>query len=300
MLDVIVIGSGPAGLSAAVYAKRANRSVVVIEKEYEGTGQIAESGCVENYLGFPKIGGYELGGHFREHGIAAGVEFLEGEVIRILRSGQSWQITLENGDVLFTKTVIYAAGAKPRPLNIPGEQEFTGKGISYCAICDGSLYQKKTVAVAGGGDTALDDTLYLSSICEKVYLIHRREQFRGAERTLQKIKERDNVEILQNIQVTAVCGDKKLEQIRLSDGRLLKVSGLFIAIGSHPQTELLKGLVTLDSFGYVEAEESGVTGQAGLFVAGDVRSKRLRQVVTAVADGANAATAAIDYIQQGK
>lgn len=307
MYDSIVIGSGPAGLSAAVYAKRANVSVAVVEKEYEGTGQIAESENVNNYLGLPNSNGYELGEKFREHALSLEVPFLEKEVVQIVPLGmvkdRVYEITFDDGTKELAKTVIYAAGAYPRKANIKGEAEYAGKGVSYCAICDGAFYKNKTVAVLGGGDTALDDARYLADICEKVYLVHRREQFRGAQSTVELLKKRENVEIILKEQVTEIFGEKKIAGIRLQSGKTLEVNGVFVAYGSIPQSELVKDIVKLDEAGYVVAGEDGVTctadgtkKQPGFFVAGDVRTKKLRQVVTAVSDGANALNSAIEYL----
>lgn len=307
MYDSIVIGSGPAGLSAAVYAKRANVSVAVVEKEYEGTGQIAESENVNNYLGLPNSNGYELGEKFREHALSLEVPFLEKEVAQIVPLGmvkdRVYEITFDDGTKELTKTVIYAAGAYPRKANIKGEAEYAGKGVSYCAICDGAFYKNKTVAVLGGGDTALDDARYLADICEKVYLVHRREQFRGAQSTVELLKKRENVEFILKEQVTEIFGEKKIAGIRLQSGKTLEVNGVFVAYGSIPQSGLVKDIVKLDEAGYVVAGEDGVTctadgtkKQPGFFVAGDVRTKKLRQVVTAVSDGANALNSAIEYL----
>lgn len=307
MYDSIVIGSGPAGLSAAVYAKRANVSVAVVEKEYEGTGQIAESENVNNYLGLPNSNGYELGEKFREHALSLEVPFLEKEVVQIVPLGmvkdRVYEITFDDDTKELAKTVIYAAGAYPRKANIKGEAEYAGKGVSYCAICDGAFYKNKTVAVLGGGDTALDDARYLADICEKVYLVHRREQFRGAQSTVELLKKRENVEFILKEQVTEIFGEKKIAGIRLQSGKTLKVNGVFVAYGSIPQSGLVKDIVKLDEAGYVVAGEDGVTctadgtkKQLGFFVAGDVRTKKLRQVVTAVSDGANALNSAIGYL----
>lgn len=198
--DVGIIGSGPAGLSAAIYAKRANLSAVVIEKEYEGTGQIAESGQVDNYLGLPGISGYDLGEQFREHAVKLGVSFLEQEVTEIKKEDSAvFKIIFEDGSSVETKTVIYAAGATPRRANIPGEQEYSGKGVSYCAICDGSFYRGKKVAVLGGGDTALDDAVYLADLAEQVYVIHRRKEFRGAATTVEKLRKKKMLRLYWNI-----------------------------------------------------------------------------------------------------
>ena len=296
--DVSIIGSGPAGLSAAVYAKRANLSAVVIEKEYEGTGQIAESGQVDNYLGLPEISGYDLGEKFREHAVRLGVSFLEQEVTEIKKEEPGeFQITFSDGSVIQSKTVIYAAGASPRRANIPGEMEYAGKGVSYCAICDGSFCRGKKAAVLGGGDTALDDALYLAGLAEQVYVIHRRKEFRGAAVTAEKLRQKENVTFILEHQVKEITGSGKVTGVVLDDGTAVAVDGVFVAYGSVPQTALLKDLVELDPSGYVKAEETGETSLAGLYVAGDARTKKLRQVVTAVSDGANAATAAAEYLK---
>jgi thioredoxin reductase (NADPH) len=312
MLDTIIIGSGPAGLGAAIYAKRANLDVLVVEKEYEGTGQVAESGRVDNYLGLPGVNGYDLGETFRNHAVSFGVEFLELEVTGIHRQADgSWEVVFEDGSSRLAKTVIYAAGASHRHLNIPGEETFAGKGVSYCAICDGSFYKGKKVAVIGGGDTALDDALYLSELCETVYLVHRRDEFRGAQQTVEKIKAKSNISLKLSCVPKEIVGEKKVSGLLLadsstpsdesasSDGNLLAVDGVFVAVGTVPKTELLSGIVPLDAQGYVIAEETGCTEVPGFYVAGDARTKKLRQVITAVADGANAATEAAEYVRRG-
>lgn len=299
MLDVLIIGSGPAGLSAAIYAKRAELSVTVLEKLYLGLGQITESGKVDNYLGMPGVSGYDMGEAFRNHAVSFGVDFKEGEAAAVEKTEDGFAVTLADGEILTAKSVIYAAGAAHRHLGIPGEEEFSGRGVSYCAVCDGAFYRGKDVAVAGGGNTALDDALYLSALCGKVYLIHRREEFRGAAATLAKLKGKENVEILAPAVIKAVTGEKKVSGIVLLDGRELSVSGLFVAVGMMPQAALLSGFVELDASGYVVADETGKTSLPGFFVAGDVRTKKLRQVVTAAADGANAAVAAAEYLREG-
>lgn len=298
MLDTIIIGSGPAGLSASIYIKRANLNVLVIEKDYEGTGQVAESRKVDNYLGIPEISGYELGEKFREHALKSGVNFLEANVINIKKQKDNIiRVELENGEYVEAKTIIYATGATHRRLNVLGEEKYLGRGVSYCAICDGAFYKNKVVAVIGGGDVALDDAVYLSEIAKKVYLIHRRKEFRGAESTLNLLKEKENVEILINSEVDSILGDDKVTGILLKNKRELILDGIFSAIGMIPKTEILKELIDLDEYGYVKADETGKTNLKGFFVAGDVRKKELRQIVTAVSDGANAATSAINYIR---
>lgn len=316
MYDIIIIGSGPAGLSAAIYAKRANLNVAVAEKEYEGTGQIAESGNVNNYLGLPNINGYDLGEKFREHAVSLNVEFIEKEAVEIAAvqndecaaESAIYRVKFDDDTIEEARALIYTAGAYPRKAGVPGEDEYTGKGVSYCAICDGAFYKGKTVAVLGGGDTALDDALYLADICEKVYLVHRRDSFRGAQSTVELLKQKENVELVLNETVTEIYGEKKPTGIKLKSGRELALDGVFVAYGSVPQSELIKNLVQLDERGYVVAGEDGITYaaakkddtdrkiQPGLYVAGDVRTKTLRQVVTAVSDGANAATTAAEYL----
>lgn len=268
---------------------------MIIEKEYEGTGQIAQSICVENYPGFASITGEELGETFRQHVLSLDVLFLEDEVKTIIQK-DSWILVLASGNILEAASVIYAAGAVPLKLGIEGEETYQGRGISYCAYCDGSLYKNKDVAVVGGDDTALDDALYLSGICRKVYLIHRRAEFRGAASTAERLRRRENVEILMETNVEKAAGNRKLEEIVLDNGRKLEVSGMFIAIGSHPETEIIKSYVSRDAKGYVKAGEDGITDAPGLFAAGDIRTKKLRQVITAAADGANAAASAVDYL----
>ena len=299
MLDAIIIGSGPAGLAAAIYGKRANLNIAVVEKEYEGTGQIAESSCVDNYLGLPGINGYDLGEQFRNHAVDFGVDFIEHEVVAIEKQPGGWKLAFEDGSSKEARTVIYAAGAQPRKADVPGEDRYIGKGVSYCAICDGAFYKEKTVAVLGGGDTAVDEALYLSDLCEKVYLIHRRTEFRGAAQRVEQARKKANIEFVLGETVKEFVGGEKLTAVRLNSGTSIELNGVFVAYGSKPQTELLRGIVALDDSGYVVANEDGRTSQEGFFVAGDVRTKTLRQVVTAVSDGANAITSVAEYIKIG-
>lgn len=297
MLDVLVIGSGPAGLSAAVYAKRASLDVLVAEKVYYGTGQIAESNLVDNYLGFAGINGYDLGEKFRDHAVNLGVEFKNGDAGRFEFVNGIWKVSFQNGEVLETRTVVYAAGAIHRHLGVPGENEFSGKGVSYCATCDGAFFKDKTTAVIGGGDTALDDAIYLSDISSKVYLVHRRNEFRGSAKTVEKLKEKENVEFVLEAKPAQITGTDRVQELQLEDGRSLAVDGVFIAAGMIPVTDVVKNVVELDRNGYIVADETGKTSVDGFFAAGDVRVKALRQVVTAVSDGANAATSAEQYIK---
>lgn len=297
MLDVLIVGSGPAGLSAAVYAKRAGLNVLVAEKVYYGTGQIAESSLVDNYLGFAGINGYELGEKFREHAVSLGVEFKDGEAAHFEFDDDAWKVTFGKGEVLETKTVIYAAGAIHRHLGVPGEKEFSGKGVSYCATCDGAFFRNKVTAVIGGGDTALDDAVYLSDSSSKVYLVHRRNEFRGSAKTVEILKQKNNVEFVLEAKPAQIKGTDRVQELKLEDGRSLAVDGVFIAAGMIPVTDAVKDVVELDGNGYIVADETGKTSANGFFAAGDVRTKALRQVVTAVSDGANAATMAEQYIK---
>lgn len=290
MYDVIIIGSGPAGLSAAIYAQRAKLRAAVIEKEYMGTGQIAESSRVDNYPGLYGESGYELGERFRTHAEKSGAEFIEAEVTEIVPQDGGYLINCSGGQSFKTRAVIYAAGTYRRRLGIKGEKEFSARGISYCAVCDGAFFEGKPVAVIGGGDTALSDALYLSQMCEKVYIIHRRENFRGNETLQEKVKNTENIELILNAVLVEFVGDKLLNAVKYvqnGEEKLLSVSGSFTAIGSIPGTELVRGIVALDDNGYIKAGEDGSTSAKGIFAAGDVRTKQLRQVVTAASDGAN-------------
>lgn len=296
MTDVLIIGSGPAGMTAGIYIKRANLDVQIIEKEYEGTGQMAESSRIDNYPGFYGISGYDLGEKIREHAENLEIEFLEEEAVAFEETKKGFLVILESGKTLEAKTVIYTAGAEHRKLNVPGSDTFENKGISYCASCDGAFYKDKEAAVIGGGNSALDDALLLSDICKKVYLIHRRNEFRGNQSTLARLEKKENVEIIRNANVKEITGTKKVENILLDTGKSLDVQGVFVAVGMIPQTESLKDFVELDKSGYIKADEDGITSKAGFFAAGDVRTKKLRQIITAAADGANAADSAIHYI----
>ena len=296
MTDVLIIGSGPAGMTAGIYIKRANLDVQIIEKEYEGTGQMAESSRIDNYPGFYGISGYDLGEKIREHAENLEIEFLEEEAVAFEETKKGFLVILESGKTLEAKTVIYTAGASHRKLNVSGSEAFENKGISYCAACDGAFYKDKEAAVIGGGNSALDDALLLSDICKKVYLIHRRNEFRGNQSTLARLEKKENVEIIRNANVKEITGTKKVENILLDTGKSLDVQGVFVAVGMIPQTESLKDFVELDKSGYIKADEDGITSKAGFFAAGDVRTKKLRQIITAAADGANAADSAIHYI----
>lgn len=299
MYDTVIIGSGPAGLSAAVYAKREQLKSVVVEKEYMGTGQIAESERVDNYLGLYGESGFDLGEKFRGHAVSLGVEFCEGEVVKITPENNAYKVIFSDSRVIDTKTIIYAAGANPRKLGIEGEAEFTGRGVSYCAVCDGAFYKGKTAAVVGGGDTALQDAVLLSKTAKTVYLIHRRDEFRANKALQEKVLNTHNIKPVLGAVPVRIIGDKKVASIELlhnDAAEIIDVDGVFVAAGTIPNSQLLKGIAELDKNNYVVADENGITSADGIFAAGDVRTKQLRQVVTAVSDGANCVESVEKYI----
>lgn len=301
--DLIIVGSGPAGLSAAVYGKRAGLDLLVIEKNYMSGGQVLNTYEVDNYLGLPGMNGFDMGMQFREHADKLGVEHVEGDVINI-EDGKAKKVITTQGEYE-AYAVILAMGADHARLNVPGEDVFAGKGVSYCATCDGAFYRGKTVAVVGGGNVALEDAVYLARFCEKVYLIHRRDAFRG-ERILQKqVEALNNIEILYSHTVQEICGDEQvthliLEDVKTKEKRELPVNGIFIAVGIVPGTAWVPEFVAKDEKGYIVAEEDGETSAKGIYAAGDIRTKALRQIITAVSDGANAAVHAGAYINQVK
>ncbi|SFU65604.1 thioredoxin-disulfide reductase [Butyrivibrio sp. M55] len=306
MFDLIIIGSGPAGLSAAVYAKRAGLNMLIIEKNPVSGGQIIDTYEVDNYLGIPGVNGFDLAMKFREHADKLGAEFVDGIVTGIEKSS-----TDEKGKTIFkvntenesyeTRTVLIAAGAHHSKLGIPGEEEYIGKGVSYCATCDGAFYKGKVAAVNGGGDVAVEDAIFLARFCEKVYLIHRRDELRAAKILQDELFGLPNVEVIWDSVVQEIQGEGKVTNLRVKNIKENKVSdlnvdGIFVAIGIHPSTEIFADIVECDENGYVIAGEDCATNVPGIFAAGDCRKKRLRQIVTSVADGANAVTAAQDYL----
>lgn len=292
MYDVIIIGGGPAGLAAAVYASRACLNTLVIEKQPMGGGQILNTYEVDNYPGISGVSGFELGQKFMEHAEKLGIKPVTESVKELVCQGDTKKVITDKQEYE-AKTLILATGAGHRKLNVPGEEEFTGMGVSYCATCDGAFFRGKTVAVVGGGDVALEDALFLARGCEKVYLIHRRDEFRGAKILQQKVKETANIEPVLDSVVEEIKGEGQVQKIVLLNKKTkeqteLPVSGVFIAVGIVPDSQLLEGQVTLDEGGYVVAGESCRTDTEGIYAAGDVRTKALRQVITAAADGANA------------
>lgn len=300
--DLIIIGSGPAGMSAAIYAQRAMLDFIMIEKEYMPGGQVVQTYEVDNYPGIPKTNGMDLGMKFSEHAKELGVESITGEVKEIKTEDRIKEVILKNGDSLKTKTIILATGAVHQTLGVPGEEKLKGMGVSYCATCDGAFFRNKVTAVVGGGNVALEDALFLSRMCKKVYLIHRRDELRGAKILQDEVKKDGKIEILWNTIVTKIDGEEVVERIHIQDvdnhvDNILDVDGIFIAVGTKPATELLKEKLSTDEKGYILAGEDGVTNLPGIFVAGDGRSKNLRQVVTAVSDGANCVYSVERYLQ---
>lgn len=297
MYDCIIIGGGPAGLSAAIYARRAQLDTLVIEKDYGGLGVIAVTEQVNNYPGMPEVSGYDLGEAFHAHAESLGAQFREAQITGISRTPEGF--TLHAGDsTIDGKCVIWAAGASHRRLHVPGEELL---GVSFCAVCDGAFYQGKTVAVIGGGDTALEDALYLSRIAQKVYLIHRRGEFRANQTVQQQLSAASNIELVLHAECTKILGDKRVNGLRLLQNgteREIALDGVFPAIGSVPNTDILQGFAELDAAGYLCAGEDGVTSVPGFFAAGDVRTKKLRQVVTAAADGACCIQSAEGWLRQ--
>ena len=302
MYDLVIIGSGPAGLSAAVYAKRACLSVLVIEKEAFAGGQMVYTEEVDNYLGLNAKSGFELAESFKQHALDLDVSFAEGAVEKIVPKDGKWSLHMESGEDIETKTVLLATGATHRKLGVPGEENFAGVGVSYCATCDGAFFQGKSVAVVGGGDVALEDALYLANICEYVYLIHRRNELRGTKVLQNQVFANEKITFIGESEVTAIIGDKQVSGISvhnkvIDETKELSVAGVFIAVGMEPQSDLYAPLLSLEH-GYVPAGEDCATEKDGLYVAGDVRTKRLRQIVTAVADGANAVHSIQEYLMQ--
>lgn len=303
LYDVAIIGTGPAGLSAAVYALRSELKTIVFEKNSMSGGQVLNTDEVDNYLGLSGINGFELGMKFREHADKLGMKTVCAQVNRIEEQGDKKIVHTSNGSYE-TKTVLLAMGTHYRKLEVSGEEQFLGKGVSYCATCDGAFFRKKTVAVVGGGDVAVEDALYLSKICEKVYLVHRRESFRAAPSLVKRVKETENIELVLNYVVEKIEGTQNIEKILLKkkdeeSRRELDVSGVFVAVGTLPENEIYKEFVPSDENGYVLAGEDGKTQVAGIFAAGDIRSKAFRQIVTAVADGANAIHSIEEYLSNG-
>lgn len=334
--DLVIIGSGPAGLAAAIYAQRARLNTLVIEKEMMSGGQVLSTYEVDNYPGLPGINGFDLGMKLRQHADQLEAVFCEDEVEGIelvkaeeqqgeeqLQAAELREISdsmmsksaaektgnsavmkriIGKKDTYYAKTVIIASGAMHSKLGVPGEEEFGGMGVSYCATCDGAFFRKKVTAVVGGGDVAIEDAIFLARMCEQVYLIHRRDQLRGARSLQEKLFALDNVTVLWDTVVEEIRGDGKVNSLAVKNVKTqeqseLSVDGVFVAVGITPNSQPFSQLLTLD-YGYIAADETCETGVPGVFAAGDVRKKQLRQIVTAVADGANAVTSAERYLTE--
>ena len=302
MADIIIVGAGPAGLSAAIYARRAGMNTVVYEAESYG-GQIINTPEIENYPAIAKISGFDFADGLYKQAEALGAEIKFDKVTEIRPVEGGFEVATEYSGTENCKAVVLAVGAKNRHMGIAREEELTGKGVSYCATCDGAFYKGKTVAVTGGGNTAVEDAIYLCGMAEKVYLVHRRNEFRAEETLVNAAKAIENLEFVTPYVVKELKGEPKLSSVILEnreDGseKELTVDGLFVAIGQEPATASFKDLVTL-SGGYIEAGEDCKTNIPGIFAAGDGRTKKVRQLTTACADGAVAALAAVDFIKLG-
>ena len=299
--DIIIVGAGPAGLTAAIYACRASKKVLVLEAKSYG-GQIINTPDIENYPVAPHISGFEFATNLYNQAKDLGAEIKFEKVAEIRESGAGEKEVVTGKNTYTTGAVIIATGSESRKLGLAGEDELIGKGISYCATCDGAFFRSKAVAVVGGGNTALEDALYLTDLASKVYLIHRRDEFRGEDKTVGILKERANIEFVYNSRVTGLISGDRLTGIEVTDNdggkREIAVDGLFVAIGRNPENQNFAKLVNLDEAGYVIAGEDCKTNAPGIFTAGDNRTKEVRQLVTAASDGAVAATAAVKYLNE--
>lgn len=302
MYDVIIVGAGTAGLSSAIYVLRSGKSVLLLEKNYYG-GQIVNASEIENYPAIKKISGYDFATALYEQAVELGAD-IEYEKVISIEQGRYEKTVVTEQNSYKCQSVIIATGLQKRRLGIENEEKFTGRGVSYCALCDGAFYKGKTVAVAGGGNTALMEAIELSEYCSKVYIIHRRKEFRAEKILSEKLTKRENVSYMLNCTITALNGSEKLESVSVTsnDSRIqneIEVSGLFIAIGQIPDNKSFSELVELDENGYIISEDC-CTSADGIFTAGDCRSKDIKQLATATADGATAGIRACEYINRKK
>ena len=302
MHDLIIIGSGPAGLSAAVYGRRAGFSTLVIEKNPMSGGQVLNTYEVDNYLGLPGINGFDMGMKFREHAEKMQAEFMEADVLGVEDSEDCKLVKTAEGDYE-ARAVIIASGASHSHLGVPGEEELSGMGVSYCATCDGAFFKGGVTAVIGGGDVAVEDAIFLARACEKVYLIHRRDSLRAAQSLQNTMLALPNVEVCWDSVVESINGDGQVSSLTMlhkpsGERRVLPLQGVFIAVGIKPNSESFISNIASDEKGYLIAGEDCATSMPGVFAAGDIRTKKLRQIVTAVADGANAVEGVQEYFLQ--
>lgn len=304
MYDIGIIGAGTAGMTAAIYGLRAGKSVLLIEGETFG-GQITSSPRVENYPGIASMSGNEFATLLVDQALGLGAETEFCKVTGLRREEPYWIIITEDGEIT-CKSVILATGVKQRTLGLEKEEELIGSGISYCAVCDGAFFKGQNVAVAGGGSTALQDAMFLSEYCEKVFLIHRRNEFRGETTLVEQLKQKENVEFVLDTVIVGLKGEGSLKELELEQKHTgertrLSVSGLFVAIGQVPHNGIFADHVVLNKDGYIQAGEECITSANGIFAAGDCREKQIRQLTTATADGAVAGLAAcryVDYISE--
>lgn len=297
MYDIIIVGAGMAGLTAALYGARAGKSVLVLEENVTG-GQIINSPAIENYPGIQHISGVELIQQLQEQAREAGAEIINSQAEKLVNQGERKVIMTKDG-LYEARSVILCTGVMQKKLGLPREKELCGRGVSYCAVCDGAFYRDRRVAVVGGGNTALEDALFLANYCKMVYLIHRRDRFRGESRLVNALLKKENVEFILESTVVSIHGEDRLESLRIKNTNTniideLIVNGVFIAIGYEPHNEKFANIVELDEYGFICADESCQTSVSGIFAAGDCRTKKIRQLVTAAADGAVAALASCE------
>ena len=300
--QLIILGSGPAGLTAAIYAKRAELDVLVVEKNMMSGGQVLNTYEVDNYPGLPGINGFEMGMKFREHADRLGVTFVSDEITGVEKSEDGYRLSGASG-TYESRTLIVATGATHRHLGLAREEELIGRGVSYCATCDGAFFRGRDVAVVGGGDVAVEDAIFLARLCRKVYVVHRRHELRAAKSLQARLLSMENVEMVWDSVAKELTGGDQLDglvvsHVKTKEERRLEVDGVFVAVGILPNSDLTMGLADHDEGGYLKAGEDGITSAPGLFVAGDVRTKPLRQIVTAVSDGANCVTSVERYLEQ--
>lgn len=299
MYDLIIIGSGPAGMAAAIYAKRAQLNFVILERTFAG-GQIINTYEVENYPGIKTLSGMDLSNMFREHVESLGASIDSDDVVSLNISGKVKKV-ITTKNTYETKTIILATGATWKKLGAEGEEKFTGRGVSYCATCDGAFYKDKEVVVVGGGDVAVEDAIYLARICKKVYLVHRRDELRAVKGLQERLFTNKNVEILWDSELDEIYGDEFVEGVTIYNNKFkdktnIKIDGVFVAVGTIPNSQLLNGKVEMDDNNWVITDEWCMTNVKGVFAAGDVRKKVLKQVITAASDGAIATYGAERFI----
>lgn len=305
LYDVVIVGGGPGGLSAGIYAMRAALETILIEKGAAG-GQVAISDAVENYPGFEHITGYELSQKFLQHAQSYGMEIVQEEVVAVEPGLDFHTVRLANGDILKSHTVILATGGSPRKLDIPGEDEYYGKGVSYCGVCDGFFFREKTVVVVGGGDTAAEEALYLAKLAKHVYLVHRRDALRASMILQQRVKDECKIEILWNSIVTEIkANDEGVNAVDLQDTqtgeqRELSTDGVFVFVGFVPNNQLVPAGIKMNADGYVVTNDKCETNMPGIYVIGDLREKYAKQIVVAAADGCTAALVAAYFVEMKK